>query len=145
MDIPKRIATTALGLPFIWLGYEAVKDPGNRVNLAKTIRMPQPEAAVRFNGAAMALGGLGLVTGVLPRPAAAGLVVSLIPTTLAGHAYWNHTDPQARKANRTQLLKNLGLIGGLLSIACSSAGGECARESEKMRGIGFASKHRPFS
>ena len=116
--------TAICGLPFIWLGYEAVKEPGNRVNLAKTIRIPQPEAAVRFNGAAMALGGLGLASGVLPRAAAGGLVVSLIPTTLAGHAYWNHTDPQARKANRTQLLKNLGLIGGLLAIAFSEQRGE---------------------
>jgi putative oxidoreductase len=67
----------------------------------------------------MVLGGLGLITGVLPRWAAAGLIVSLIPTTLAGHAYWSETNPQARKTSRIQLLKNLGLIGGLLAIALS--------------------------
>jgi putative oxidoreductase len=119
MNIANRLPAAALAIPFLWLGYEAAAEPGNRVKLAAKIRLPQPELAVRVNGGAMVLGGLGLITGVLPRAAAAGLAVSLIPTTLAGHAFWNETDPQARKTGRIQLLKNLGLIGGLLAIALS--------------------------
>jgi putative oxidoreductase len=119
MNLTDRLPAAALGVPFLWLGYEAAREPGNRVKLAAQIRIPHPELAVRANGGAMVLGGLGLITGVLPRWAAAGLVVSLIPTTLAGHAYWSETNPQARKTGRIQLLKNLGLIGGLLAIALS--------------------------
>jgi putative oxidoreductase len=119
MRVTDRLPAAALGIPFLWLGYEAAREPGKRVTLAAQIKIPQPELAVRANGGAMVLGGLGLITGVLPRAAAAGLVVSLIPTTLAGHVYWNETDVQARKAGRIQLLKNLGLIGGLLAIALS--------------------------
>jgi len=46
--------------------------------------------------------------------AAAVLVGSLVPTTFAGHDFWNVEDPAARTAQRTQFLKNLTMIGGLL-------------------------------
>ncbi|MGP3910790.1 DoxX family protein [Nonomuraea sp. 10N515B] len=117
MDIAFRLACIAIGLPFVWLGYEAVTAPGARVAMAAKLRIPRPEIAVRFNGVAMVAGGIGVATGVLWQAAAVGLVISLIPTTLAGHAFWAETDPQARKANRIQFLKNLGLMGGLLAVA----------------------------
>ncbi|MFI7134322.1 DoxX family protein [Nonomuraea sp. NPDC050153] len=117
MDIAFRLACIAIGLPFIWLGYEAVAAPGARVAMAAKLRIPRPDIAVRFNGVAMVAGGVGVATGVLWQVAAVGLVISLIPTTLAGHAFWAETDPQARKTNRIQFLKNLGLMGGLLAVA----------------------------
>jgi uncharacterized membrane protein YphA (DoxX/SURF4 family) len=117
MEIAPRIAGAALGFPFLWLGYEAVAAPGGRVALAAKLGIPRPEEAVRLNGAAMVAGGAALSAGVLPRAAALGLVVSLIPTTLAGHAFWNEEDPQARKTGRIQFFKNIGLVGGLLAVA----------------------------
>jgi len=117
MDLAFRLACIALGLPFIWLGYEAATAPGARVAMAAKLHLPRPDLAVRFNGAAMVAGGIGVASGVLWQAAAVGLVVSLILTTLAGHAFWAESDPQARKANRIQFLKNLGLIGGLLAAA----------------------------
>ena len=115
-----RLACVALGLPFIWLGYEAVVAPGARVAMAAKLHIPRPDIAVRLNGAVMVVGGLGVATGLLWKAAAVALVLSLIPTTLAGHAFWAETDPQARKANRIQFLKNLGLMGGLLAVALAS-------------------------
>lgn len=112
-----RLARIALGAPFIWLGYQAAAEPGGRVGKAADLGLPRPELAVRFNGYAMAFGGVALAAGVLPRTAAAGLVVSLVPTTIAGHAFWADDDPAARAANRVQFLKNTGLIGGLLYVA----------------------------
>jgi putative oxidoreductase len=117
MTIANRITGAALGIPFVWLGYEAATAPGNRVALAAKMGVPRPEEAVRFNGAAMVAGGAALAASVQPRAAALGLVASMIPTTLAGHSFWKEEDAQARKANRIQFLKNLGLIGGLLAIA----------------------------
>lgn len=87
MTILDRLPAAVLGLPFLWMGYDAAREPGRRVDLAASINIPNPRLAVRVNGGAMALGGLALVTGVLPRAAAAGLVVSLVPTTVAGHAF----------------------------------------------------------
>lgn len=117
MDLLERAAGVALGLPFVWLGYDAVAEPGQRVTMAADFGVPNPAAAVRLNGAIMVAGGLGVATGVVRRPAAAALAAAMVPTTLAGHSFWQQQDPGARKANRIQFLKNLGLIGGLVAIA----------------------------
>ena len=68
---------------------------------------------VRLNGAVMAAGGVLMVT-PLRRAAAATVALSLVPTTLAAHSYWEHEEPARRKQQRIQFLKNLGLLGGLL-------------------------------
>ena len=114
------VARILMGVPFVWLGYEAAAEPGGRVGLAAELGVPQPEMAVRLNGAAMVVGGAALSLGVVPRWAALGLVASLVPTTLAGHPFWRGDDPAARKSNRIQALKNLGLAGGLLAIAATA-------------------------
>jgi uncharacterized membrane protein YphA (DoxX/SURF4 family) len=113
----QRLAQVALGVPFVWLGYEAASEPGGRVAAAADLGLPRPEEMVRLNGASMMLGGAALVSNVLPRAAALGLVASLVPTTAAGHPFWKHDEAQARTAQRIQLLKNVGLAGGLLTVA----------------------------
>lgn len=112
-----RPAKVLLGLPFLWLGYEAASEPGRRVAMAERLGLPNPEAAVRLNGAAMVAGGAALILNVVPRLAAAGLAASLVPTTLAGHPFWNEDDPAVRTGHRIQALKNAGLLGGLLAVA----------------------------
>lgn len=116
-----RAAGVLVGLPFVVLGAEAAAEPGGRVQLAADLGVPEPELAVRLNGAAMALGGAALALGVLPRAAAVGLVASLVPTTLAGHAYWQREDPAQAKGDRIQVLKNIGLAGGALAVGLLSS------------------------
>jgi uncharacterized membrane protein YphA (DoxX/SURF4 family) len=62
----------------------------------------------------MAASGTALAIGIKPRLAALSLAASLIPTTLAGHRFWEEEDERARAMQLTQFLKNLGLLGGLL-------------------------------
>jgi putative oxidoreductase len=50
----------------------------------------------------------------MPRLAALTLAGSLIPTTIAGHAFWKVGDPPARKLQQVQFHKNMAMIGGLL-------------------------------
>lgn len=76
---------------------------------------------IQINGALQVAGGVLLNTR-LSRPAAVLLAGSLIPTTLAGHAFWAVEDPQQRAIQRVQLLKNLGLLGGLLLGAVDTRG-----------------------
>jgi uncharacterized membrane protein YphA (DoxX/SURF4 family) len=42
------------------------------------------------------------------------LIGSLIPTTLAGHRFWQETDEARRSQQRIHFLKNVGLLGGLI-------------------------------
>lgn len=115
-----RLGRALLGTTFIVLGYQAAKEPGGRTALAEDLGIPNPEMAVRANGAAMVVGGSALALGVFPRAAATGLATALVPTTLAGHAFWKVDDPMMRNAQRIQVLKNMALAGGLLTIASSS-------------------------
>lgn len=130
MSLLSVLARAALGAPFVYLGYQAVKTPGGRVAIATDFGIPAEyaETAVRANGAAMVLGGLSVATGVLPRLGALAVAGAMVPTTLAGHSFWKDTDPKARGANLTQFLKNLGLVGGLLAVASELRGSSACCE-----------------
>ena len=64
----------------------------------------------------MLAAGAALALGIRPRLAAAVLAGSLVPTTLAGHPYWQVEDPAARRQQRIHFFKNVGLFGGALLV-----------------------------
>ena len=121
---PLRPAARLLtGSTYVLLGFDALRAPGGRVDLAAPLlaairsRAPLPaddEMVVRGNAAVQVAAGAMLALGRAPRLSALVLAGSLIPTTLAGHAYWTIEDPAARKAQRIHFHKNLAMIGGLL-------------------------------
>lgn len=81
----------------------------------RVVPLPEDdELVVRGNAAVQVAGGTALALGALPRLSALALVGSMVPTTLAGHAYWTVEDPAARAQQRIQFHKNLAMIGGLL-------------------------------
>ncbi len=87
------------------------------VPLAKRAGIPlpeDPETLVRLNAAVQLGAGLALATGRLPRLSAAVLAGSLIPTTAAGHPYWEADDPAQRTQQRLHFFKNISVIGGLI-------------------------------
>ncbi len=124
MLAPLRPAARLLtGSTYVLLGFDALRAPGSRVDLAAplldSVRKVAPlpaddELVVRGNGAVMVAGGALLAVGRAPRLSALLLAGSLIPTTLAGHAYWTISDPAERKAQRINFHKNLAMLGGLL-------------------------------
>lgn len=74
-------------------------------------RLPtDPLTLVRIKAAADVLAGLALATGRFTRPAAAVLAAGLVPHTLAD------------KGDREHMLRNLGLLGGLLLAAADTEG-----------------------
>ncbi|MBT2414904.1 DoxX family protein [Streptomyces sp. ISL-12] len=80
------------------------------------------EQLVRINGAVQVAGGILLGLGRCPRLAALALAATLVPTTLAGHRFWEEEDPSARAQQRVHFFKNLSMLGGLL-IAADDTGG----------------------
>jgi uncharacterized membrane protein YphA (DoxX/SURF4 family) len=121
---PLRPAARLLtGSTYMLLGFDALRAPGGRVDLAAPLlaairrKVPLPaddEVVVRGNAAVQVVAGTTLALGLAPRLSALALAGSLVPTTLAGHAYWAIDDPAERKAQRIQFHKNLAMIGGLL-------------------------------
>ena len=111
--VERRIGQALLGTMFMKLGIDAARSPGPRVDLAAGLGVPNPALAVRGNGAAMVVGGAALILNKVPRLAALGLLGSMVPTTLAGHAFWEKEGAE-RKQQEIQFYKNLGLMGGLV-------------------------------
>jgi hypothetical protein len=46
----------------------------------------------------------------------------MVPTTYAGHPFWQEKDPDIRRQQRTHFLKNLGLLGGVMLAAVDTEG-----------------------
>ncbi|MGO2038093.1 MAG: DoxX family protein [Brevibacterium sp.] len=118
-----RILTAPI---FITGGYSALKDPASKAQVAEstleTMRDYVPglpddnELLVRINGGVQVLAGTTLLLGIKPRLSALALAGSLIPTTVAGHSFWEMEGGDA-KAHQTQFSKNLAALGGLLLVA----------------------------
>ncbi len=81
-----------------------------------TEQLVKANAAVQFVGAGL------FALGVWPRAVALVLAASLVPTTIAGHPFWEVEDDSERTAQRIQFLKNAGLLGGLIFAALDTGG-----------------------
>ena len=81
-----------------------------------------PVTLVRINGAIHVGAGVALATGHFPRLAATALAATLVPTTLAGHQYWNESDPAQKANHRVHFFKNVSMLGGLLLAAVDTEG-----------------------
>jgi putative oxidoreductase len=89
-------------------------------------RMPvlsgKPEQAVRINGAVQLVAGSLLALGRWPRLSALAIAATLVPTTLAGHRFWEAEEDEVQAQQRTHFLKNLSMLGGLLIASADTAG-----------------------
>jgi putative oxidoreductase len=111
----RRVGQALLSVVFVKSGFEVARNPGARVQKAEKLGVPNAEVAVRANGAAMVVGGAALALNKVPRLAALGLIASMIPTTIAGHPFWE-LEGAERKGQEVHFAKNLGLIGGLVLV-----------------------------
>ena len=117
---------------FIVQGLATFRSPERVVKQAEPVVRPlaehldfvpdDVEQAVRINAAVQMVGGALLAVGLLPRLAALAVAGTLVPTTAAGHRFWEYDDPQERAQQRIHFLKNLSMLGGLLMAAGSGTG-----------------------
>jgi len=133
---------------FVVSGAKAVMDPDRLAGTAVGVTdrlgprlarlhpaLPSDAASlVRVNGALQVTGGLLLNT-ALHRPAAMLLAGTMVPTTLTGHPFWRLEDPAQRAAQRTQFLKNLSVLGGLLLAAADTGGAPGRAPAEAGRAV----------
>jgi uncharacterized membrane protein YphA (DoxX/SURF4 family) len=146
----RRIARPLLGSIFLIGGLEAARRPAGKVpaaekvkasQMASTLGLSSPEQLVRLNGTAQALGAAALIMNRVPRLAAFGLAASLVPTTLAGHRFWEQEDPTTRAAQRIQFAKNLSVLGGLLLAVVDTGGKESVARKVRRRSKDVVDSH----
>jgi uncharacterized membrane protein YphA (DoxX/SURF4 family) len=117
---------------FILQGYDTLRRPEKVAARAEPVVRPiaervpvlsgKPEQAVRINGAVQVAAGSLLALGRWPRLSALAIAATLVPTTLAGHRFWEAEDEGDRAQQRIHFLKNLSMFGGLLIAAADTAG-----------------------
>ena len=118
---------------FIIGGFDALRHPSSKVPAAEGVAMSisghvpylpdDPEQLVQINAAAQVGAGALLALGRFPRLSSTVLAGSIIPTTLAGHRFWEIKDDPAKRAQqRIHFFKNLGLLGGLMLAAVDTEG-----------------------
>jgi uncharacterized membrane protein YphA (DoxX/SURF4 family) len=91
--------------------------------VAPNVPIPQDEKTlVRINAITQITAGLALATGRAPRLASTALAASLLPTTAAGHRFWEETDPTTRANQRLHFIKNVSMLGGLLLASVDTEG-----------------------
>ena len=131
MSLVRRVARPMIASIFVIQGLDAFRHPAPLAQrssplLDKAIPLlglpNDKQLLVRANGATQMAGGIMLATGFLPRLGALAIAASLVPTTLAGHPFWKEEEPQQRKAQRIQFLKNMAMMGGVLLAAVDTAG-----------------------
>ncbi|WP_369255599.1 DoxX family protein [Geodermatophilus amargosae] len=133
----RRIARPLLASSFVYGGIDTLRNPQTRVpgarpvveQITKTadeqlpVQVPRDvEQWVRIDAGIKVGAGSLLALGKLPRLSALALAGSIVPTTLAGHRFWEHEDPEERFGQLSNLLKNAGLLGGLLIAAVDTEG-----------------------
>lgn len=136
MPVSRIIARPLLGSIFFVGGYNALRNPeplrqkARRVTdlvvpaaRERGISIPDdPDLLVRANAVTQIVAAAALASGRAPRMSATVLAGTLLPTTVAGHAFWEETDPTARKLQKVQFAKNLSVLGGLLLAAVDTEG-----------------------
>ncbi|MGH3912727.1 MAG: DoxX family protein [Pseudonocardiaceae bacterium] len=129
----RRVARPLLAGIFIYGGIGALREPKPYTQLAEPVlhkmgnlappdRLPSSTTMVAVDAWTKIGAGTLLALGKFPRFTATALAASLIPTTLAGHRFWEVDDPQERSDQLIHFLKNLGLLGGLAIAAADTAG-----------------------
>ena len=132
MAVLRAFARPMLASIFIVQGYDTLRRPEKVAGRAEKVAGPLKERVdalpdntehlVRINGGVQLVAGSLLAIGRFPRLSALALAATLVPTTLAGHPYWEAKDPQERAQQRIHFLKNLTMLGGLLIAAGDTAG-----------------------
>jgi putative oxidoreductase len=83
---------------------------------------PSADQLVKANAGVQVVAGGLFALGVAPRVMAIVLGASLVPTTFAGHRFWESEDAADRDRQQIQFLKNAAVVGGLIFAALDTGG-----------------------
>ncbi len=125
MRLISVIARPLLAGMFVYGGLDSIRNPAGKVPRAEKVAPDiaglvgidaDTEQLVQFNGAVQVAAGVTLGLGIFPRLSALALAGSLVPTTLAGHRFWEEEEEAGRNQQTIQFLKNAAMFGGLLLV-----------------------------
>jgi len=128
---PRALVRPLLAAPFVLGGIQVLRSPEAVAPQAADVALPIADAVglpqdtvtlVKINAGVQLGAGILLALGILPRLASVALAATIVPTTAAGHRFWEEKDPKQKMAQLTHFAKNAGLLGGLLVAALDTGG-----------------------
>lgn len=91
--------------------------------IAPTAPIPtDPKTWVKINSAVHIVAGLALATGRAPRLSSLALAATMVPTTVAGHPFWEESDPGTKANQKIHFFKNVSMLGGLILAGVDTEG-----------------------
>ncbi|MFB6825410.1 DoxX family protein [Streptomyces virginiae] len=133
MAVLRKLARPLLAAPLVTGGLRTLHRPETVAEGARPLiqqvgkHIPalagrDPLPLVRVTGTIQAAAALMFATGRAPRLSALTLAATLVPTSLAAHAFWTVEDPRERARQRAHFLTDLSTLGGLLIAAVDTHG-----------------------
>ncbi|CAN5778951.1 DoxX family protein [soil metagenome] len=127
---------------FVTGGVDALRNAAPKVPAAEDVApkfaehlpwLPEQdtEMLIRINGGVQVGAGVLLALGRFPRLSALALAASMVPTTAAGHRFWE-ADGAERQQQQAHFFKNVSMLGGLLLATMDTAG---------KPGLGWRARH----
>ena len=115
MTLVRRVARPMLAAMFVVGGLDQLKHPGRKADTARPARREArarpsacpttPSCWCAPTAPRWSAPGSLLALGRLPRLASTVLAATLVPTTLAAHAFWEEQDPEARAQQQRPVLQ----------------------------------------
>lgn len=114
MDIAFLIGRLIVGAFYLYNAWHHFSQSTAMSGFAASKGVPSAKLAVLGGGVLLLIGGLSLLTGVLPVVGIAALVLFFVPVTFMMHAFWKVADPGAKALDRINFTKNMALMGSAL-------------------------------
>lgn len=108
-----------LGAYFVYSGVLHFKDEKKLTLYLKSKKIPKliyHKYIILITGGILILGGLGIFLNMAVSKSAILILLFLIPTNILMHSFWKDKDTFDKNNNRVTFLKNLALIGALLTL-----------------------------
>ncbi|AWK89725.1 DoxX family protein [Azospirillum thermophilum] len=120
-DLLLLAARVLLGAIFVQSGFGKLMSLGGFIGGLESQGVPMAAVLGTIGAAVEFFGGLAVVLGAWTRLAALAVAGFTVAATLIAHRYWE-VAPEAMRMQQIQFMKNVAIIGGLLSLVASGGG-----------------------
>jgi putative oxidoreductase len=115
-------ARIALGIIFALSGYAKLAGLAAFSASLAARGVPEPWLWGPVGAVVEFVGGMSIMIGLRVRYAALMMIVFVVVATAISHRFWGLLDPQQFRAQQTQFMKNLAIIGGFMALFAVGGG-----------------------
>jgi len=116
------VARVALGLIFVLSGYAKLMGLAAFSASLAARGVPAPELFGLLGAAVEFFGGLLIVLGLGTRYAVLLMILFVVIATGLSHRFWEFADPREFRAQQSQFMKNLSILGGFVFLFATGGG-----------------------